>query len=133
MMTDRNRLPARRQTYTTEFEHQGKKYVASASLYSTVNGSPEWGEVFMNHPPGGEINDLARDAAVLVSIALQYGAPLLEIRKSLTRLEPRDHPGLTLSVNQEFPDAAGPCGKFIDIMSEWSREWMAQTKSDGGE
>lgn len=123
-IAQRQRLPARRQTYTTEFTHQGKTYFASASIYPRQDGSIEWGEVFMNHPPGGELNDLARDAAVLVSIALQYGAPLLEIRKSLTRLEPRDSPGLMLSTIQEWPDAAGPCGKFIDILSQWRDEWQ---------
>lgn len=128
-MTERHRLPSRRQSYTTEFVHQGKRYVASASIYP-FHDDLVWGEVFLNYPLGGEIADLARDAAVLVSIALQYGAPLLEIRKSLTRLEPRDQPGLTLSVIQEWPDAAGPVGTFIDLLSQWRDEWLAQTKSE---
>lgn len=128
-MTERHRLPSRRQTYTAAFVHQGKRFVGSASLYPG-KGKPEWGEIFLNYPKGGEVSDLARDAAVLVSVALQYGAPLTEIRKSLTRLEPRDQPGLTLSINQEWPEAAGPVGTFIDLLASWLEEWTLEASNN---
>ena len=45
---------------------------------------------------------MARDCAVVTSLALQHGAPLDTIRKALTRLD-----------NNE---AAGPLGKAIDML-----------------
>ncbi len=47
-------------------------------------------EIFLSsHKPGSPIEAIARDAAVTVSIALQFGADLKTVRQSLTR----DHDG----------------------------------------
>ena len=44
------------------------------------------GEVFLNHDRGDSLLDvLTSDAAIITSIAMQYGAPLDEIRHALKR------------------------------------------------
>jgi hypothetical protein len=45
--------------------------------------------ILSSHKPGSPIEAIARDAAVTVSIALQFGAPLETIRAALTK----DHDG----------------------------------------
>jgi hypothetical protein len=78
----RNRLPNRRPAETVGFEHAGARYQFTAGFYT--DGSI--GEVFLNHARSDSLLDaLAHDAAIVVSIALQYGAPLAEIRHALKR------------------------------------------------
>jgi hypothetical protein len=85
-MTARERLPNRRACESFEFRHNGFAFTASAGFFEDGH----LGELFLSsHKPGSPIEAIARDAAVTISIALQFGADLETIRQALTR----DHDG----------------------------------------
>jgi hypothetical protein len=99
-MSARNRLPNRRSAETIAFDRDGSRY------HMTVGYYPDGrvGELFLNHDRDDSLLDvLAHDAAILVSIALQHGAPLDEIRHALNR----DSRG----------DAASPIGTALDLIT----------------
>jgi hypothetical protein len=78
----RQRLPDRRPSIVFGFECNGLRYTASASWFD--NG--QLGEVFVgNHRADSHADACAKDAAILASICLQFGASLDAIRKSLLR------------------------------------------------
>jgi hypothetical protein len=82
----RQRLPNRRQCETFEFIHAGLDFTLCAGFYPDGRIA----EIFLSsRKPGSPIEAIARDAAVTVSIALQFGAPLETIRAALTK----DHDG----------------------------------------
>jgi hypothetical protein len=96
----RNRLPNRRASTTFELEVGGLHYVATVSRFA--DGRPA--EIFLsNHKinSGADVN--ARDAAIVCSIALQYGADVETIRKALCR----DGQGR----------ASGPLGSALDVIT----------------
>jgi hypothetical protein len=83
-MTERHALPMRRRCETFEIDFGGLKnsHVITVGYYD--NGTV--GEVFINGGKSGEVVEaIARDGAVLLSMALQYGVPLDTIRHALTR------------------------------------------------
>jgi hypothetical protein len=85
-MTARERLPNRRKCESFEFRHAGHPFTLCAGFYADGRIA----EVFLSsHKPGSPIEAIARDAAVTVSIALQFGADLETIRQALTK----DHDG----------------------------------------
>jgi hypothetical protein len=85
-MTARERLPNRRQCESFEFRHAGLDFTLAAGFYQDGRVA----EIFLSsHKPGSPIEAIARDAAVTVSIALQFGAELETIRAALTK----DHDG----------------------------------------
>jgi ribonucleoside-diphosphate reductase alpha chain len=78
----RQRLPDRRRSIVFSFECSGLHYTASASWLD----NNQLGEVFVgNHRADSHADSCAKDAAILASLALQYGAPLDVLRKSLLR------------------------------------------------
>lgn len=78
----RRRLPNRRASETFGFQCNGLRYTATASWFDEGN----LGEVFLsNHRADSHADACARDAAILASIALQFGAPLEVLRKALLR------------------------------------------------
>jgi ribonucleoside-diphosphate reductase alpha chain len=78
----RRRLPDRRRSVVFSFECNGLHYTASASWFD--DGA--LGEVFVgNHRADSHADSCAKDAAILASIALQYGAPIDVLRKGLLR------------------------------------------------
>jgi hypothetical protein len=78
----RHRLPGRRRGETFEFHHAGHDYTLTVGFYR----AGRIGEVFLNaHKSGGDLEAVARDAAIVVSIALQHGADLDTLRRALTR------------------------------------------------
>jgi hypothetical protein len=82
----RSRLPSRRRSETCEFTHEGLRFTASIGLYE----DGRLGELFLSsNKPGSPIESIARDAAILVSLAIQFGCPLDIIRHALTK----DHTG----------------------------------------
>jgi UDP-N-acetylmuramyl pentapeptide synthase len=96
----RQRLPARRATTTFNFEFGGQRYVASASRFD----DGRLAELFVNCVRAGSGADIAvTDAAVAISIALQYGADVETIRAALKR----------------NPDgsAQGPLGRVLDLLT----------------
>lgn len=85
-MTARERLPNRRQCESIEFRHAGLDFTLAAGFYPGGRVA----EIFLSsHKPGSPIEAIARDAAVTISIALQFGANIETIRQALTR----DHDG----------------------------------------
>jgi hypothetical protein len=99
-MSDRQRLPNRRQHETIEFELEGMAIVAGIGRFA----DGRLAEVFFHSAgkPGSTGERFAADAAVLVSLALQRGATVSEIRHSLVKL----HDG----------SGAGPVGRLLDLI-----------------
>jgi hypothetical protein len=97
----RARLPQRRQHELVDFEHDGHRYTAGLGFF------PDGGlaEIFINIPgrAGTGIEAVARDAAILASISLQYGAPVETIRHAITR--------------NSDGRASGPLGAVLDLLS----------------
>ncbi len=80
-------LPNRRQCETVEFRYAGHAFTLCVGRRPSTG---EIAELFLSsNKPGSPIEALARDAAIIVSIALQHGAGLATIRHALTR----DHDG----------------------------------------
>jgi hypothetical protein len=85
-MTARERLPNRSHCVSFEFSHGGLLFTLCAGSYPDGRVA----EIFLSsHKPGSLIEAIARDAAVTVSIALQFGVPIETIRAALTK----DHDG----------------------------------------
>lgn len=98
-MPNRARLDNRRLSETFGFECEGMKYTATISRMSDGGIA----EVFLNNHKINSMADVnARDAAVVCSIALQFGTPLEVIRHALMR----DVKG----------KACGPLGVALDII-----------------
>jgi hypothetical protein len=78
----RDRLPNRRSAISTSFERDGARFEMTAGYYP----DGRVGEVFVNADRANSLLDfLMSDPAILASLALQYGAPLDEIRHALKR------------------------------------------------
>ena len=84
-MTARERLPNRRASESFTFECGGLRYHATISYFA----DGRIGEVFItNIKPSSQSDVNARDAAVVASLALQFGCPIDVLRKALMR-DPR--------------------------------------------
>ena len=102
-MTVRQRLPNRRASENFTFELNGLRFTA------TVSRLPDGriAELFLNnHKAGNQVDTNARDAAILLSFALQYGADIESIRKALCR----DSHGRAL----------GPVSAALDLLADES-------------
>jgi hypothetical protein len=85
-MSVRERLPNRRQCESFEFRHAGHPFTSTAGHYP----DNRIGEIFISsNRAGSQVEAVARDSAIAVSIALQFGADLQTICSALTR----DHDG----------------------------------------
>lgn len=83
-MNSRNTLPARRLCETFDLEHGGQNTKFTVTLGRFPTGLV--GEVFISGAKAGsEVDAVARDGAVLLSIAMQYGVPIETIRHAITR------------------------------------------------
>ena len=85
-MSQRRDLPQRRASvnFDIEFGGIGRAYQITVGFYS--DGSI--GEVFIDGGKSGQDAEaIARDGAILLSLALQYGADLANIKSALTRSE----------------------------------------------
>jgi hypothetical protein len=99
----RERLPDRRQSETFDFECGGLRYTCSFGRFRDGRIA----EIFLsNHKSNSAADTAARDAAIVVSIALQFGANVETIRRALCR-DSRGH-------------ASGPLGAALD---ELERGW----------
>jgi hypothetical protein len=82
MKPSRDRLPNRRPSETFAFECNALRYLATISRFP----DGRLAEIFVSNAKAGSHSDAAaKDAAVVCSIALQYGVPLDVIRKALLR------------------------------------------------
>jgi hypothetical protein len=78
----RELLPNRRKTETVGFSFRGLFYTASLGLYE--DGRPA--ELFLNCVKHSTDSDHdARDAAILISLALQHGATIDELASAMAR------------------------------------------------
>lgn len=99
----RERLPHRRASENFTFELSGLRFTATVSR----DASGRVQELFLNnHKFGNQSDTNARDAAILLSFALQYGADIDAIRKALCR----DSQGRAL----------GPVAAALDLLAEES-------------
>ena len=99
-MTARARLPNRRLHDVFEFDHDGLRYTAGVGRFS--DGHPA--ELFLTSSKVGTANDVnARDAAILLSLALQFGCRLDIARGAISR--------------NENGSPAGPIGAVLDILA----------------
>jgi hypothetical protein len=102
-MTGRRRLSDRRSSENFTFTIDGLKFTATISRFD--NGKIS--ELFLNnHKAGNQSDTNARDAAIILSFALQHGADLDEIRRALCR----DSNGKAL----------GPIGAALDLLARAS-------------
>lgn len=102
----RSRLPNRRAHEVIKFSHWGLSYIVGMGRDVDRRRIPfgPVSEVFINCGKSGEqVQTLSRDSAVLLSLALQYGAPIGELQKAITR-----------DANGE---PSGPIGRLLDIMA----------------
>src|ERR1700694_1802483 len=101
----RTELANRRGGYNFEFVHEGLKYSASVREH---NGKPL--EVFLNCSKIDSASDLvARDAAIVLSIMLQYGIPISVLAAS------------ALGKNADGT-ASLPIGKLVEILASQETE-----------
>jgi hypothetical protein len=81
-MSARLRLPNRRASTVFDFTAMSMRFTASVSRDADGNVA----EMFVdNHKAGSSIGTLVRDAAIILSFALQHGADIEAIRKALGR------------------------------------------------
>jgi hypothetical protein len=100
-MTTRERLSNRRSSLNFSFECAGLKYTATYSRF----GDGRVAEIFLNnHKINSGADVSARDAAVIASIALQFGVPIDVIRKALMR--------------NADGSASGPLATALDLICE---------------
>jgi hypothetical protein len=100
--SSRRRLPQRRAHELIDFEHGGHRYTAGVGFFDGGGLA----EIFINVPgrAGSTIEAVARDAATVASIALQYGTPAETIRRALTR--------------NTDGSANGPLGVVLDMLRQ---------------
>jgi len=97
----RERLPNRRSAETSAFERDNLKFQMTVGRYPDDRA----GELFLSSEHGNSLLDvLAHDAAILASLALQFGCPLETIRHAVTR----DSQGVSASPIGEALDRIEP-------------------------
>jgi hypothetical protein len=100
-VTERARLPNRRAAEGFVLRHGGAEFCVSVGRYD--DGRPA--ELFVDGMKSGtDLRESLRDAALLASLALQYGCPLAVIAGAVQR----DGEGRPLSV----------VGAVVDVMGE---------------
>ena len=100
MTAVRKRLPNRRFSETFRFESAGLAYTATTSRFS----DGRLAELFLsNHKSNSAADTSARDAAIVLSFALQYGADPETIRQALCR--------------DSHGRASGPLGTALDLIA----------------
>jgi hypothetical protein len=99
-MIERQRLPSRRGSENFTFELGGLRFTATISRLADGRIA----ELFLNnHKAGNQSDTNARDAAIILSFALQHGADADDIRRALCR----DTAGRALS----------PVGAALDLLA----------------
>ena len=102
--TQRRRLPNRRASENFDLESQDLRFTCTASRFADGTLA----EIFLtNHRAGSQAGINAQDAAVVASIALQFGVPLEVIRRALMR----DSQGR----------ASGPLAEALDAIADSSK------------
>ncbi len=98
-------LPQRRRSETFEIDYGGLNRSHTITLGFYDDGA--LGEVFINGGKSGELVEaIARDGAVLLSLALQYGAEMKNIRSAITRDEQGAPSSIIGAVVDQLTEAA---------------------------
>jgi hypothetical protein len=88
-MTARRTLPPRRIARTFELHHAGKAFTISVGYFDPDCSNPA--EVFINGAKAGsDVEAMARDGAILISLALQFGASTEIMASAITRAQDGD-------------------------------------------
>ena len=75
-------LPQRRASETFDLRFWSQSFTVSVGFYP--DGTP--GEVFVDaRKTGGDVETIAKDAAVVISLALQHGAAVETLRHAIAR------------------------------------------------
>jgi hypothetical protein len=81
-MSERRRLPHRRRSETIEYERDGNRF----RLVAGYHPDGIVGEAFLNAgKTNSTLDALTSDAAICISLALQFGCPLEELRHAVKR------------------------------------------------
>jgi hypothetical protein len=95
----REPLPNRRGLELIDFEHGGMRFTAGVGRFP----DGRLAEIFMHcAKAGSDAADIARDAAVVASLCLQFGCPVETLRHALTR--------------GSDGRASGPIGAVLDLL-----------------
>ncbi len=90
-------LPNRRPSEKFDLYHWSRKFIVDVGF----NQSHEILEVFINTGKSGEhMQILLRDSAIIFSLALQWGVPVEDMRRAITREADRS--------------PSGPIGRLLD-------------------
>jgi len=103
---NRRILPQRRHSESFEVQFWKQRWHVSLGYYEDHQTI---GELFINplRTPGTELDAMCRDAAIIFSFAVQYGAPIEVIRAALTR----DTNGAASSIVGEILDRLDNAGQ----------------------
>jgi hypothetical protein len=86
-MSNRNQLPNRRPQLTYDVLHDGQLCIVSVGWKENLfEGGPQ--EAFIhtdNKRSSSAVESILRDAAILISLALQHGTPLTVLKEAVTR------------------------------------------------
>lgn len=102
----REPLPTRRPSVFVQTEWQGRPLTVSASFYPETG---EIGEVFCDTPNGGQMQATLNDACRAISIALQFGATIPEMAKTMAM-----EPDLMRGKGHTLP--ASPIGAILNAL-----------------
>lgn len=106
MTASRSRLPNRRHAETLNFHLDGQSYVATVGFFQSGGVAEVFVNTAMRQGSASDVN--VADAALAVSLALQYGCPLEALRDGMKR----DSKGTP----------QGPLGAILDILSQQREE-----------
>lgn len=87
----RTRLPSRRPALVVGITHDGGRQPLTATVgFHDETGAP-W-EIFLDVPKTSPMSELARDTALLISLALQHGVTVDEMRAGVGRNDETGEP-----------------------------------------
>ena len=100
----RQTLPQRRAAETFDLRFWNQSFTVTIGFYD--DGTP--GEVFIDGgKTGQDVQSTARDAAVVLSLALQHGTPIETIRHAVTRGASEEPASILGAIVDALPAAAG--------------------------
>ena len=102
----RRTLPQRRAAVTFDMRFWNQLFTVTVGFYA--DGTP--GEVFIDgFKTGNDIQSIARDASVLLSLALQHGVSPETIRHAVTRGASEEPASILGAIVDALPASAGAC------------------------
>ena len=96
-------LPQRRAAETFDLRFWNQPFTVTVGVYA--DGTP--GEVFIDGgKTGQDVQSTARDAAVVLSLALQHGTPIEVIRRAVTRSGAGEAASIPGAIADRLPEIA---------------------------